>query len=206
MFIVAQTVQAETVETQVAVQDHVLIYDGPLSPEANARAAELLKQSDKIDTLKINSRGGEIGLGIDLGNLVYDHQLNVEVGQYCFSSCANYVFPAGKVKYLNLRSQLGWHGGSLQKMQFESAEMEQMYNDYIGPIHAKETAFFQKIKVQQSSTIAGQAPEYEKYQDCVSWRYTSKKMRSFGIDQVRFKQVLWLPKSSFENKCIFTIR
>ena len=79
MFIVAQTVQAETVETQVAVQDHVLIYDGPLSPEANARAAELLKQSDKIDTLKINSRGGEIGLGIDLGNLVFDHQLNVEV-------------------------------------------------------------------------------------------------------------------------------
>ncbi len=53
-----------------SVQDHVLIYDGPLSPEANARAAELLKQSDKIDTLKINSRGGEIGLGIDLGNLV----------------------------------------------------------------------------------------------------------------------------------------
>ena len=78
------TAQAETAETQVAVQDHVLIYDGPLSPEANARAAELLKQSDKIDTLKINSRGGEIGLGIDLGNLVYDHQLNVEVGQYCF--------------------------------------------------------------------------------------------------------------------------
>lgn len=91
-------------------------------------------------------------------------------------------------------------------MQFESAEMEQMYNDYIGPILAKETAFFQKIKVQQSSTIAGQAPEYEKYQDCVSWRYTSKKMRSFGIDQVHFKQFFWLPKSSFENKCIFTIR
>ncbi len=110
MFIVAQTVQAETVETQVAVQDHVLIYDGPLSPEANARAAELLKQSDKIDTLKINSRGGEIGLGIDLGNLVFDHQLNVEVGQYCFSSCANYVFPAGKVKYLNLRN----HGSSME--------------------------------------------------------------------------------------------
>ena len=85
MFIVAQTVQAETVETQVAVQDHVLIYDGPLSPEANARAAELLKQSDKIDTLKINSRGGEIGLGIDLGNLVFDHQLNVR-------SCAVLLF------------------------------------------------------------------------------------------------------------------
>ena len=69
------------------------------------------------------------------------------------------MFTAGKVKYLNLRSQLGWHGGSLQKMQFESAEMEQMYQQYIAPMREKETAFFQKIKVQQSSTIAGQAPE-----------------------------------------------
>ncbi|MGX9608655.1 hypothetical protein [Acinetobacter sp. T63] len=50
---------------------------------------------------------------MDLGDLVYVHQLNVEVGQYCFSSCANYVFPAGKVKYLNWCSQLGWHGGAM---------------------------------------------------------------------------------------------
>ncbi|NLN58682.1 MAG: hypothetical protein GX151_12345 [Gammaproteobacteria bacterium] len=183
-----------------------LIYDGPLSEEANTRAAELLKQSGQVDTLKINSRGGEIGLWMDLGNLVYDHQLNVEVGQHCFSSCANYVFPAGKVKYLNLRSQLGWHGGSLQKMQIESAEMEQIYNEYIGPIRAKETAFFQKIKVHQASTIAGQAPQYDQYQHYVGWRYTREKMRSFGIDQVRYKQWLWLPKARFENKCIFTIR
>ena len=45
MFAVAQIAQAETVETQVAVQDHVLIYDGPISPEANTRVVELLKQS-----------------------------------------------------------------------------------------------------------------------------------------------------------------
>ena len=90
-------------------------------------------------------------------------------------------------------------------MQFDSAEMEQMYNEYIGSI-CERNRFFQKIKVQQSLTIARQALEFEKYKDCVGWRYTSKKMRSFGIDQVRFKQVWWLPKSSFENKCIFTIR
>ena len=61
-----------------------LIYDGPLSEEANTRAAELLKQSGQVDTLKITSRGGEIGLGMDLGKLVYDHQLNVEVGCIAF--------------------------------------------------------------------------------------------------------------------------
>ena len=49
-----------------------------------------------------------------------------------------------------------------KKMQFDSAEMEQMYNEYIGSI-CERNRFFQKIKVQQSLTIARQALEYEKY-------------------------------------------
>ena len=149
MFIVAQTVQAETVETQVAVQDHVLIYDGPLSPEANARAAELLKQSDKIDTLKINSRGGEIGLGIDLGNLVFDHQLNVEVAQYCFSSCANYVFAAGKVKDLNLRSPLGGMWRFLKKCNLTVPKWSKCITNILAQ-SAKETAFFRNSKFSKA--------------------------------------------------------
>lgn len=73
-------------------------------------------------------------------------------------------------------------------------------------MRARETAFFQKIQVQQASTTAGQAPEYARYQDCIGWRYTRQKMQSFGIDQVRYKQLIWLPKSSFKQQCIFTIR
>ena len=47
-----------------------------------------------------------------------------------------------------------------KKMQFDSAEMEQMYNEYIGSI-CERNRFFQKFKVQQSLTIARQALEYE---------------------------------------------
>ncbi|WP_168396831.1 hypothetical protein [Acinetobacter indicus] len=206
--VAATTLQANTTgtETEVTVQEDVLIYTGLLSQDANTRAAALLKQFPQVQTLKITSQGGEIGLGMDLGDLVYAHQLNVEVGQYCFSSCANYVFPAGNIKYLNWRSQLGWHGGAMQPMQFDDADMEQAYQQYIGPMRARETAFFQKIQVQQASTTAGQAPEYARYQDCIGWRYTRQKMQSLGIDQVRYKQLIWLPKSSFKQQGIFTIR
>ena len=51
-----------------------------------------------------------------------------------------------------------------KKMQFDSAEMEQMYNEYIGSI-CERNRFFQKFKVQQSLTIARQALEFEKYKD-----------------------------------------
>jgi hypothetical protein len=74
-----------------------------------------------------------------------------------------------------------------KKMQFDSAEMEQMYNEYIGSI-CERNRFFQKFKVQQSLTIARQALEFEKYKDCVGWRYAPKKMRSFCNYQIHFKQ------------------
>ena len=40
------------------------IKDGPISCQTSAPSAELLKQSDKIKTLTINSRGGEIGFAL----------------------------------------------------------------------------------------------------------------------------------------------
>ncbi|WP_168393851.1 hypothetical protein [Acinetobacter indicus] len=84
--VAATTLQADSTdaETEVTVQEDVLIYTGPLSQDANTRAAALLKQFPQVQTLKITSQGGEIGLGMDLGDQVYAHQLNVEVGQYCF--------------------------------------------------------------------------------------------------------------------------
>ncbi|WP_158650434.1 hypothetical protein [Acinetobacter indicus] len=35
----------------------------------------------------------------------------------------------------------------MQPMQFDDADMEQAYQQYIGPMRARETAFFQKIQV-----------------------------------------------------------
>lgn len=73
--VAATTLQANITgtETEVTVQENVLIYTGPLSQDANTRAAALLKQFPQVQTLKIISQGGEIGLGMDLGDLVYAH-------------------------------------------------------------------------------------------------------------------------------------
>lgn len=195
-------------ETQVSIQGKKLIYEGDITQDANIRTVKLLEQNSVIKTLYINSLGGDIGVGVDLGNLIYDHQLNIEVGKYCFSSCANYVFTAGHVKYLNIRSQLGWHGGSLQKMDdsdIDTPEKKQEYLNYIGPIQQKEVAFFKRVKTQQLMTILGQQPQYKNYDQCAGWRYTLKKMKSLGVENIRYKQGVWLPKSSFKGACIFTI-
>ena len=50
------------------------------------------KNTSKIKWLAIKSVGGEVNLGLDLAEFINKNSLNVEVTEYCLSSCANYVF------------------------------------------------------------------------------------------------------------------
>ncbi|NNG12451.1 MAG: hypothetical protein HKM88_04295 [Halobacteria archaeon] len=63
-----------------------------------------------VTRLVITSSGGEVEAGIALGTWVFEHRLDVEVPEYCLSSCANYVFPAAKRKTIAPGAVVAWHG------------------------------------------------------------------------------------------------
>lgn len=190
-----------TVVTRHGAELH---YSGYLTAAANAQA---MQQADAaLQRLVIRSRGGDIDLGMELGRWVFDHGLDVEVDGYCLSSCANYVFPAGRQKILAADSQLGWHGGAMQAdIEFASAADEAAYRAYIGPARAREAAFFQRIGVAAASTTYGQRAEFAPFADCVGWRYSIDAMRGFGIGPVILRDGRWAPADTFEKRCIFVI-
>lgn len=91
-------------------------YLGEVSPES------FVKLKHKIDTsiflpkkILIGSQGGDVYAGLAIGYLIHAQQLDVEVLDLCASSCANYLFPAGRKKILNKHSIVMYHGNSLQK-------------------------------------------------------------------------------------------
>ena len=194
---------AEESVTQVYQQGDTIFYIGAISNEANQQFARLLDKN--IKTLKISSRGGEIMLGMDLGEIVFENGLNVEVDKFCFSSCANYVFPAGKRKILNKNSLLGWHGGALQKMVFDDAQTEMAYKNYIAPAQKREAEYFKKIRVSQISTIYGQRDEFASFEQCAGWSYSVKAMQKLGMKNILLSNEGWEPEAQFNGKCIFTI-
>ena len=51
-----------------------------------------------------------------IGEWVFDHQLDVIVDELCFSSCANYIFTAGKNKIIGKDAIVGWHGSEQQDL------------------------------------------------------------------------------------------
>lgn len=143
--------------TFAGLRDGVLVYEGEITEAANnSLFAAYERASDKPTRLIISSKGGEIGVGMVLGNWVFQQQLEVEVSTICASACANYVFPAAQVKYLAKDSVLIWHGSAWQKDWDISAEHKAEFDTYLHSIRRQESAFYASIGVDNALSIYGQ--------------------------------------------------
>lgn len=70
-----------------------------------------------VRTLVITSGGGDVSEGVCLGEYIRDNKLDIEVKDYCGSSCANYLFTAAQNKTILPNSYVGFHGSGLQLKQ-----------------------------------------------------------------------------------------
>lgn len=192
---------AEEEPVRVYREGQSIVYDGPLAQKGIEQAKQLYDPS--VTRLVLNSAGGEINLGMDLGEWVFDKQLDVEVRHHAFSSAANYVFTAGKNKYLHADSMVGWHGGATQQEQ--PWFMRLLMKRYLAESQVREQAFFAKIGVDQRSTVYGQNPQFAQYADYVGWTYSLPAMAQLGIRHVQLMDGQWQPATSYEGKKIFTI-
>jgi hypothetical protein len=89
----------------------VIQYFGPIDSARVDKFKGLYRPGDR---LLINSNGGSIYAGIDMGTFIHQKKMTVEVADFCISSCANYVFLAGETKVLNRNSLVIFHGGPKQ--------------------------------------------------------------------------------------------
>ena len=53
-----------------------------------------LTANHEIRRIVVTSPGGEVEAGIDIGFLIWENGIEIEVDRECVSSCANYLFPA----------------------------------------------------------------------------------------------------------------
>jgi hypothetical protein len=100
----------------VRVQGDTLVYTGNLSKASSAAfdAAVAGVRRGQLTRLVISSGGGDTVEGRHVGRWVRDMALVVEVDVICFSSCADYVFPAGRARVIRADAFVGWHGNERQ--------------------------------------------------------------------------------------------
>jgi hypothetical protein len=171
-----ETVQVSK-DVSIRLSGGSVVYQGELTEEGLASLRKLT-EGRAIDTLVVNSAGGEIVTGMDFGYWALERGLDVTVDGVCLSSCANYVFTAGRHKTILPGSVVGWHGsaeqaGLLDQMHLEAEkgvrakklppgrEAEELVRvrqanvDYLTGAILKQGEFFHRVGVDEYVTRIG---------------------------------------------------
>ena len=104
-----------TAEAEITVENSTVRYIGVINGRSAYKFLELVRGAeDRLDTLIINSPGGETRSARRIGRWIHEHGVTVVVEELCFSSCANYIFTAAPKKIIREGAYVGWHGSEQQ--------------------------------------------------------------------------------------------
>ena len=160
-----------------------IVFRGRIEGTAAAKFRELLREPG-VGRLVITSHGGLVDAALDMAEAVADHALDVEVPQACLSSCANYVFPAGRKKRLGHARAVGWHGNMahvLYLQQTGQASWSEPEIESARRLERREQAFFRRIGVDGFVCWFGKIAPHNVDE---FYSLTAPDMARFGISDV----------------------
>jgi hypothetical protein len=199
---------------QVFVDRNELHYVGLLDEEANKRLFALYDNlKEKPAVLSIRSAGGPVRTGMALGQWVHAHKLDVKVMEYCLSSCANYVFPAGVRKIVSNVAVIGFHGGAestyvqftqaLQKLTPEQRDLLDGARQSLQDQAREEPPYLEQIGVRADMVSLGQQDRYlsvfEKDPKLVGWTYSQGDFERLGVHGIKVINPPWRPGSALRE-------
>ena len=207
----AQPNEGEHPKEGVYVKNNAIFYVGHLSKEYNDKFFLLYNDNkDKVNEIDINSDGGSLNLGMDLGDFIYNHKLNVKIPDYCFSSCANYVFPSGNIKKISSHTLIGYHGGAYSftvDMFLESKKQElgrsltaqeedkytKKYSDILKKNKNRQDSFYSKRKINKKLASLGADAFPDIHYNMVY--YPLKDFSTLGVNNIEvIDNKVWIPK------------
>ena len=203
----------------VRVSGDVLYYQGDFSePSTKAfKAAIAGIKRGQLTRLVISSGGGATREGLEIGTWVHDMSLIVEVEGICFSTCANYVFPAGSARVIRKNAFVGWHGNTrgfvvqaqqqgetieseirksmsseLLKLSSEVAgEHVRAAVDYIKKSMLEEAEFYAMLGLNDAFSVCavGDAAtaKYPNLNDKKGWGFTVEDMTRLGLKNINYQ-------------------
>ena len=191
--------------TVVRIEHNAVHCVGPITAIGNNAVEDAVaSQNGAISWLVITSDGGELNVSMDLGNWVFSNQLNVRIVDHCFSACANYVFPAERIKMIEIETLVAWHGSAVRSIHQSHREISEVIDrdilpsllgsqrarkrseliantiSYLRTVQTRQAEFFAKIGVDERITTTGKSSSAVRD----FWFLSEQSMNSFGIKSV----------------------
>ena len=191
-------------EAIITIEGTTVTYRGPITEENTQLFLDLVKGKN-LKTLVITSGGGDINTGMDMGRWIFENEVDVVVEGMCMSSCANYIFTAGKKKIIRPGAIVAWHGNALQnggdweksflrsiqeainglppkdREKVDTAKAMENAMEYIRECKRKQAAFFQEIGVDEYVCRVGN----EEYGARDFFILSVEDMERFGIKKIQ---------------------
>jgi len=209
LIIVAQflfaTPGAAEPDPHVEVRGDTLVYRGDLTADGLQRLQAAYPAAEPVARwLQIDSGGGEVNVAMDFGEWILSGGLAVRIANRCLSACANYVFPAARVKVIEQGAVVAWHGSAIQSEAASRAAIDAVIAAdvlpatdprereavrsrlvdetlaYLARAEARQAAFFRRLGVDERITRIGL--EHPAVTDF--WFVSVATMARFGIDRV----------------------
>lgn len=201
--------RARAEPAQVHVQGDTVYYTGNFSKASSAAFDAVVAgvARGQVTRLVISSGGGDTVAGRHVGRWVRDMGLVVEIDVICFSSCADYIFPAGRARVIRADAFVGWHGNERTfhvQAARDGKSLEDLLAQYVPKDASPEqrAAFFRDFAETTKVTLKDEADFYAKlglndafavcavgdilekrpgYAGQIGWGFSLADMARFGI-------------------------
>lgn len=100
---------ATKVAEPLVVSGETVLVRGNITEATASEFKEALRRG-RISRVLLASGGGLVEPSLAIANEIRTLKIDVEVVGNCFSSCANYIFPAGATKTISGLGVVAWHG------------------------------------------------------------------------------------------------
>lgn len=169
--------------SRIEVANEALLFTGPITADSADKFLGALA-SQPVERILISSGGGGVEPAIRMAVEIHRRGLDVEVIGPCFSSCANYIFPAGKRKTIGGAGIVAWHGNMRHLLYLHQTGAKLQTPEHLADIQrlqSLEAAFFRSIGVDELICWAGKLPPYNVRN---MFFLSVADMARFGVDQM----------------------
>lgn len=207
---------------------HTIYLIGLITPGLARDFKEATDHARAIDTVIVDSQGGDMSSALDIANLIHRRKFNIVVDRRCFSACANYLFPAGHMKSLRPQSFLGIHNrtytypdGGVSRQSTRLLEVQsslkkssgQQNARYLEQLQKKESTFFATIGMSTSldsafthylecRELAQSTTSIAASESCPRinlWVLRRKQLESIGLKNI---DEFWEPRTAEELRLL----
>jgi hypothetical protein len=160
--VVTAYAQAPTRATAVERVGDAVVLQGRIDAAMAERAVRLLQDPD-VARLVVTSGGGLVDAALDIAEAVHAHGTNVEVPVACLSSCASYIFPAGRHKLLGRADAVAWHGNMAHVLHLQRTGQGSWSDAQLREarrLAQREAGFYARIGVDSFVSWFAKLPPY----------------------------------------------